>query len=144
MSMSLCIYESLFLCIYVSMYLCIHVSAYPPIRLSTYLGIYVSMCLCIHVSVYPCIHVSMYFFSSRTFFPQKVSSGWLFYWAVSRQCHFYTGGSGCAWRAGPNPSLSSLGAGWETAGRWGGKGHFWQKLADGGGVPIRSAGAGAV
>ena len=27
------------------------------------------------------------FFFSRTFFPQKVSSGWLFYWAVSRQLH---------------------------------------------------------
>ena len=46
--------------------------------------------------------------------------------------------------AGPNPNLSSLGAGWETAGRRGGQGRFWQNLADGGGVPISSAGAGTI
>ena len=75
------------------------------------------------------------FFLSPHVFPAKgLVSGRLLYWAASRQCHFHTGGSGCAWRAGPNPSLSSLGAGWETAGGRGWGRRFWQKLADGGGV----------
>lgn len=61
------------------------------------------------------------FFFFHTIFPQLVCSRWLLYWvdayrANARQCHFYAGGSGCAWRTGPNPSRSSIGPGWETAG----------------------------
>ena len=55
-----------------------------------------------------------FFFSLRPFFSQKVSRGWLFYWAVSRQRHFYTGGSCMKGWAKSKPQLlrGGLGDGW--------------------------------
>ena len=56
--------------------------------------------------------------------------------SLQGQCHFYTGGFGCPWRTGPNPSLSSVRAGLELAGGRG-AGRVWQKLADAWGDPHR-------
>ena len=53
--------------------------------------------------------------------------------------HLFRAESRMSWRTGPNPSPNSLGAGWEMADGRGLERRFWQKLADRGGVPIKTA-----